>query len=80
MPRSRVDRHRIENDQTRATAHPARVKIMELIAKVPGHTLEAEPLAEALTTTFPALNPDYTRPPQVAYHVARLRDAELLPA
>ncbi|HYH52637.1 MAG TPA: hypothetical protein VD761_00755 [Solirubrobacterales bacterium] len=52
---------------------------MELIAKVPGHTLEAEPLAEALTTTFPALNPDYTRPPQVAYHVARLRDAKLLP-
>jgi hypothetical protein len=71
------DRGRIEADQKHALAHPVRFRIWSLF------TLEKDRLLTAR-----ALHPDLTKEDefrdvtvsQVNYHVARLKDAQLLPA
>ena len=67
-------RGRIEPDQTQALSHPVRLRILELFTRDRGRSLAAELLAEDLAPDFPKL-----RIAQVAYHVARLKDAQLLP-
>lgn len=81
MPRrGRADRNRIEGDQTQATQHPLRKKIVKLFTRNRLRPLEADVLAADLLSEFPDVKPDDARPAQVAYHVAVLKDAELLPA
>lgn len=73
------NRDRIELSQKQAMAHPARERIMELFERDRLRSLKADALSADLLSGFPGLNPIDLRPPQVAYHVAVLKDAELLP-
>jgi hypothetical protein len=68
------DRGRIEADRTKALSHPMRLCILELFTRDTNRSLEAKPLAEDLAADFPD-----ACIAQVAYHLARLRDAKLLP-
>lgn len=69
------DRGRIEPDQTQALSHPIRLRIMELFTKDTDRPLGAESLAANLHADFPEV-----KVRQVAYHVAVLKDAQLIPA
>jgi hypothetical protein len=69
------DRGRIEADQTQALDHPMRLRIMELFTKDTDRKLAAESLAADLVADFPKVQVR-----QVAYHVAVLKDAQLIPA
>lgn len=69
------DRGRIETDQTKALEHPMRLRIVELFTRDEARSMAAEPLAADLATFFPGV-----KIRQVAYHVAVLRDAKLIPA
>jgi hypothetical protein len=80
MPLFGRDRGRIETDQTKATAHPLRLRIVELFTRNELRPLQCDVLAADLLTEFPDLKPQEARPRQVAYHVAVLKDAALLPA
>lgn len=79
MALSGRDRSRIGLSQEQAMAHPARERIMELFERDRLRSLKADVLSADLLSAFPGLNPHDLRLPQVAYHVAVLRDAELLP-
>jgi hypothetical protein len=74
------DRNRIEGDQTQATDHPIRLKIVELFTRDPLRPLECDVLAADLLTEFPDLKAKDAKPALIAYHVAVLKDAQLLPA
>jgi hypothetical protein len=74
------DRNRIEADQTEATDHPTRLKIVELFTRNTLRPLECDVLAADLMTEFPDLKAREAKPALIAYHVAVLKDAELLPA
>lgn len=80
MPRYGRDRNRIEGDQTQATQHPVRRMILKLFNRDTWRPLEADVLAADLLTEFPDLEADEAKPGQVAYHVAVLKDADLLPS
>lgn len=69
------DRGRLEADQRQALDHPVRLRIVELYTKDEGRSMAADVLASDLMTFFPKV-----KVRQVAYHVAVLRDAQLLPA
>lgn len=69
------DRDRIETDQAKALEHPMRLRIIELFTKDEGRSMAAESLAADLVTSFPGV-----KLRQVAYHVAVLRDAQLIPS
>lgn len=73
------DRGRIELGRRQAMAHPTRKRIMELFERDTLRSLKANELFADLLTEFPDLGSTELKPPQVAYHVAVLRDAELLP-
>lgn len=73
------DRRRIEADQTQATQHPIRVRIVELFTRNRLRPMEAAVLSADLLTEFPDLKANEAKPAQIAYHVAVLRDAQLLP-
>lgn len=73
------DRNRIEADQTKATQHPIRLRIVELFTRNPLRPLECEALAADLLTEFPDLTAKEAKPALIAYHVAVLKDARLLP-
>jgi hypothetical protein len=71
------DRIRIEADQTQATEHPVRRMIVDLFKRDPLRPLGCDVLAADLLTEFPKAR--QARPALVAYHVAVLKDAQLLP-
>lgn len=73
------DRNRIEADQTKATQHPVRVRIVELFTRNQLRSMEVDILLADLLTEFSDIKPSLARPAQVAYHVAVLKDARLLP-
>lgn len=75
MARFGRDRGRIEADQTHALAHPMRLRILELFTRNADRPLAADSLAADLVADFPEV-----KICQVAYHVAVLRDAKLIPA
>lgn len=79
MASSGRDRSRIELSEKQAMAHPTRERIMELFKRDTLRSLNADVLSADLLSEFPGLNPHDVRPPQVAYHVAVLKDAQLLP-
>jgi hypothetical protein len=74
------DRNRITADQTQATDHPVRLRIVELFTRNTLRPLQCDVLAADLLTEFPDLKAKEAKPALIAYHVARLKDAELLPA
>lgn len=69
------NRSRIIPDQTKALEHPIRLRIVELFRLKPDRSLTAEALAAELVDRFPEV-----KVRQVAYHVAVLQDARLLPS
>jgi hypothetical protein len=73
------DRNRIDADQTQATHHPVRVRIVELFTRNQLRPMEADVLSADLLTEFPDLKAKEAKPAQIAYHVAVLKDAQLLP-
>ncbi|HEX5983239.1 MAG TPA: hypothetical protein VFY69_03440 [Solirubrobacterales bacterium] len=79
MPLFEGDRSRITADQTQATEHPVRLKIMELFTRNTLRPLECDVLAADLLTEFPDLKAKDVKPAMIAYHVAVLKDAALLP-
>jgi hypothetical protein len=80
MARYGSDRNRIEGDQLQATEHPVRLMIVQLFTRNRLRPMEAAVLAIDLLTEFPDLKAEEVRPANVAYHVAVLKDAELLPS
>jgi hypothetical protein len=80
MPRYGRDRNRIEGDQLQATEHPVRMMIVQLFTRNRLRPMEVNVLVADLLTEFPDLKAEEVRPANVAYHVAVLRDAELLPS
>jgi hypothetical protein len=80
MPRFGSDRNRTEVDQTQATQHPVRKSILKLFKSDPLRPLTADVLMAALLTEFPDLKAEEARLANVAYHIAVLKDAELLPS
>lgn len=79
MPLFGRDRNRIEADQTKATDHPVRLRIVDLFRRDPLRPLQCDVLAADLLTEFPDLKAKEAKPALIAYHVAVLRDAQLLP-
>jgi Fe2+ or Zn2+ uptake regulation protein len=75
MPLFGRDRGRIEADRTQALAHPMRLRILELFTRNTDRPLAADSLAADLIADFPTV-----RIRQVAYHLAVLQDAKLIPA
>lgn len=72
------DRKRLRADQAQALAHPIRLRILELHTKDTRRPITTDGLAAELAASGGEFR--YVTVGQVAYHVARLRDAELLPA
>jgi len=70
------DRGRIETGQKRALAHPVRFRIWSLFTNDPDRPLTAGALHADLTKEDAFGNVTVS---QVSYHVARLKDAHLLP-
>jgi hypothetical protein len=73
------DRNRIRGDRAHALGDPIRVAILDLFTKDGSRSLAADDLLADLT----AENPNTCgklHAGQVAYHRARLQDAELLPS
>jgi hypothetical protein len=68
------DRNRIEGDEKKALSHPLRLHILALHTEKTVSSLEAEDVAAGLE----ALGLKVTNLGQVAYHVVRLTEAELL--
>lgn len=77
MPLFGRDYGRIETDQKRALAHPVRFHIWSLFTRDTDRPLTAEALHADLLGEREFRHVTVS---QVNYHVARLRDAELLPA
>jgi hypothetical protein len=75
MAFARRNRGRIIPDQTQALSHPTRLRILELFTRNKDRSLAANDLAADLAADYP-----YVKPGQIAYHVAVLKDAELIPA
>ncbi len=71
MPQ-RKDYRGFNRDQVRELGHPVRLRILELARADPQRPLASDKLALEMGD----LNVNVS---QVAYHVARLRDADLLP-
>jgi DNA-binding transcriptional ArsR family regulator len=74
MARLGRDRGRVESDQTQALSHPIRLRILELFKRDTDRALAAQSLVSDLAADYPGVEIR-----QVAYHVAVLRDADLLP-
>lgn len=73
------DRHRLETDQKQALNHPVRIAILDLFTKDRQRPLDAESLLSDLLLKDPEKFGKYDLA-QIAYHRARLQDAELLPS
>ena len=68
-------RGRIRTDLTQVLDHPMRLRILELHRSDKGRSLAADELA----TDLEALGEEVESVGQVAYHLARLTDVDLLP-
>jgi hypothetical protein len=72
------DRGRLETDQTQALSHPVRMAILNLFTQNQERSLRTDDLLADLIemdrSTFERFNSS-----QIAYHRARLQDAELIP-
>ncbi|HWO82446.1 MAG TPA: hypothetical protein VNM38_01485 [Solirubrobacterales bacterium] len=79
MARYGRDRGRIEADQTQAKEHALRKKILALFTWDTRRPLDCETVAADLIETFPEVDPGETKPGQINYHLAVLKDAQLLP-
>lgn len=73
MGRFRRDHRNLSADRAQALDHPMRLRILELFTRNPALPLEAAPLAAKLDADFPELEIRL-----VAYHVAILKDAQLI--
>jgi hypothetical protein len=71
------DQGQIETDQRRALAHPVRVYILSLFTEDTDRPLTAEALHADLIEEREFRDVTVS---QVNYHVARLKEAQLLPA
>lgn len=71
------DRNRREAGQTKAIAHPIRLRIVELFTRDARRPLKCDALAADLRREFPDARE--AKPAQIAYHVAVLREAQMLP-
>jgi len=71
-------RGRIEPDQMQALSHPVRIGILGLFTKDPVRSLAACDLLDDLIAEDPDMFGGFSVS-QVAYHRARLQDAQLLP-
>lgn len=78
MPPYGRDRRRLEADQTQALSHPLRLGILTLFKRNTRRSLAAGDLLADLAAEDPDKFGDFNAA-QVSYHLARLRDAELLP-
>ena len=76
MPLFGRDRGGIETDQRRALAHPVRFRIWSLFTLDPDRPLTAEALHADLVKERKFREMTVS---QVNYHLARLKDAQLLP-
>lgn len=72
------DRGRIESDQMQAFSHPVRLGILGLFTKDAARSLAASDLLDDLIAEDPDMFEEFSVS-QVAYHRARLQDAQLLP-
>jgi len=79
MARYGRDRGRITTDQTQANEHPIRQLILALFTRDTWRPLEPDMLSADLIETFPDVREEDAAPAQITYHVAVLRNAELLP-
>lgn len=61
--------------KTQALSHPIRLAIMALFIRDEARPLQTDSLATDLADEFPGV-----KPKQMWYHVAILRDADLIPA
>lgn len=73
------DRSRIEADQKQALEHEVRIAILDLFTKDRRRPLDAKSLLSDLLLADPEKFRQY-KPAQIAYHRARLQNAQLLPA
>jgi hypothetical protein len=78
MARFGRDRGRLRTDHTQTLTHPVRIGILSLFARNPGRSLAAADLLAALTAEDPDAYGGFDAG-QIAYHRARLQDADLLP-
>lgn len=67
---------RLTQEQTRALNHPYRLRILEMHKRMPSRSLSIETLTTVLAQTLEYRD---ATAPTVSYHLARLRDAHLLP-
>jgi hypothetical protein len=72
------DRCRLEAEQKKALEHEVRIGILELFTKDRQRSLDAKILLSDLLLKDPQRFDKYL-PAQIAYHRARLQDAQLLP-
>jgi hypothetical protein len=79
MARYGRDRGRIEADQTKAKSHPIRKKILALFTRDTLRPLDCDLLSADLLAEYPDVKPDEAEPGQINYHLAVLKDAQLLP-
>lgn len=79
MARFGHDRRRLETDQTQALGHPVRIDILGLFTKDRQRPLDAKSLLSDLRKEDAETYQMYSLA-QIAYHRARLQEAELLPA
>lgn len=79
MELPRRDRGRIEPDQMQVLSHPVRLGILGLFTKDAARSLAATDLLGDLIAEDPEMFGEFSVS-QIAYHRARLQDAQLLPA
>jgi DNA-binding transcriptional ArsR family regulator len=70
----------IEDNHRQAKRHPVRTKILALIDRDRLRPLAVDVLAADLLAEFPDLKAEDAKPARIAYHLAVLKEAELLPA
>ncbi len=68
----RKDHRRVHKDRVRELSHPIRLRILELVRADPQRSLAAD----ALVSEMGDLEVNGA---QVAYHLARLRESDMLP-
>ena len=78
MSRFGRDRNRIEGDRTQALSHPVRRRILALFTKDRDRSLAVDVLLADLVAEDSGQFGKFNEG-QIAYHRARLQDAELLP-
>lgn len=69
---------RLDTEQVRALGHPIRIRIVGLFTKDTDRPLAADAVTAALAVEASDLG--HLSISQVTYHLARLKDAQLLPA